>query len=163
MATVALAAVLFMGTERIGFRIPNPVLIFALAIVASAYLGGVAAGLLSVGVTFLYTLLAWSAPGHLFSYSPDDVRRLLVQAVTMPSMALLVGALHARHERRIEELAEALERVKQLEGLIPICSYCKKVRDDSGLWERIEAYLSSRSNVTFTHGICPDCEGKIDY
>ena len=146
-----------------GLRIPNPVLILALAIVASAYLGGVLAGLASVTVTFAYTLLAWSIPGQLFHFAPDDVRRLVVQAATMPAMAVLVGVLHARNERRIQELADTLAQVKQLEGLIPICMYCKKIRKDGGYWERIEAYLSARSKATFSHGICPDCESKMVY
>jgi len=144
-----------------GLRIPNPVLVLAVAIVASAYLGGVLAGLTSVSVTFAYTLVAWSSPGRLLHYSAEDVRRLVVQALTMPTMAVLVGALQARSERRIRDLARTLAQVKQLEGLIPICMYCKKIRQDSGYWERLEAYLSTRANVTFSHGICPDCEGKF--
>jgi len=58
------------------------------------------------------------------------------------------------------------QRVKMLEGLLPICSYCKKIRDDSGVekgegsWHEIEQYIASRSNADFTHGICQDCFDK---
>ena len=55
------------------------------------------------------------------------------------------------------ELQAAMEKIKTLEGIIPICCVCKKVRDDKGYWERIEAYLSRHSEAMFSHGICPDC------
>jgi PAS domain S-box-containing protein len=57
----------------------------------------------------------------------------------------------------IEELTEALKRVKTLNGLLPICASCKKIRNDGGYWEQVESYIKSRSNAEFTHGICPDC------
>lgn len=62
---------------------------------------------------------------------------------------------------RVKELQEALSRVKQLHGLLPICAYCKKVRDDKNYWQQVEAYISKHSDVQFSHGICPDCYQKI--
>jgi two-component system cell cycle sensor histidine kinase/response regulator CckA len=59
--------------------------------------------------------------------------------------------------RLIEELTAALKHVKTLNGLLPICASCKKIRNDSGYWEQVETYIRSRSNAEFTHGICPDC------
>ncbi|HEX4263614.1 MAG TPA: PAS domain S-box protein [Verrucomicrobiae bacterium] len=59
--------------------------------------------------------------------------------------------------RLIEELTAALRHVKTLNGLLPICASCKKIRNDSGYWEQVETYIRSRSNAEFTHGICPDC------
>jgi PAS domain S-box-containing protein len=59
--------------------------------------------------------------------------------------------------RLIEELTEALKHVKTLNGLLPICASCKKIRNDGGYWEQVETYIRSRSNAEFTHGICPDC------
>lgn len=64
-------------------------------------------------------------------------------------------------ERLIHELREALDNVRRLRGLLPICAYCKKIRDDKGYWNQLEAYLSERSEVSFTHGICPDCAKRI--
>lgn len=57
----------------------------------------------------------------------------------------------------IQELQDALKRVKTLNGLLPICASCKKIRNDGGYWEQVESYIRSRSNAEFTHGICPDC------
>jgi sigma-B regulation protein RsbU (phosphoserine phosphatase) len=58
---------------------------------------------------------------------------------------------------RVAELEEALSRVKQLQGLLPICSYCKKIRDDQNYWQQVESYISKHSEAQFSHGICPDC------
>lgn len=63
---------------------------------------------------------------------------------------------------RVEELEAALSQVKQLQGILPICSYCKKVRDDQNYWQKVENYISDHADVQFSHGICPDCyEGVI--
>lgn len=56
-----------------------------------------------------------------------------------------------------EKLEVALAQVKQLEGIIPICSYCKKIRDDQNSWHQLEAYISNHSEALFSHGICPTC------
>lgn len=63
------------------------------------------------------------------------------------------------HERLrlIEELTDALGRAKTLAGLLPICASCKRIRDDHGYWQQVEAYISEHSDAVFTHGICPDC------
>jgi sigma-B regulation protein RsbU (phosphoserine phosphatase) len=58
---------------------------------------------------------------------------------------------------RVRELEDALSQVKQLQGLLPICSYCKKIRDEQNYWQRVESYLSAHAQVVFSHGICPDC------
>jgi PAS domain S-box-containing protein len=63
-------------------------------------------------------------------------------------------------ERLILELKEALAKIKTLSGLLPICSWCKKIRDDSGYWQQIEIYIRDHSDAEFTHGICPDCMKK---
>lgn len=64
-------------------------------------------------------------------------------------------------EKLIKDLQEALARVKVLSGMLPICSSCKKVRDDRGYWTQIEAYIRDHSEAEFTHGICPECFKKL--
>ena len=68
----------------------------------------------------------------------------------------------AEHERNkyIEELREALKKVKQLGGMLPICSHCKKVRDDKGYWNQIESYIHEHSEAKFSHSICQECAKK---
>lgn len=60
-------------------------------------------------------------------------------------------------EQLVRELQEALARVKQLSGLLPICAHCKKIRKDDGAWQQIEVYVRDHADVEFSHGICPNC------
>jgi CheY-like chemotaxis protein len=63
-------------------------------------------------------------------------------------------------EALVFDLQKALGEVKQLNGLLPICSYCKKIRDDKGYWNQIESYIHEHSEATFSHGICQECAKK---
>ena len=67
----------------------------------------------------------------------------------------------AERDRLIVELQEALAKVKQLSGLLPICASCKKIRDDKGYWNQIETYISEHSEALFSHAICPECGKKL--
>jgi len=58
---------------------------------------------------------------------------------------------------RVRELQKALDTVKELSGLLPICSYCKRIRDDNDYWQQLESYVSEHTNAQFSHGICPTC------
>jgi hypothetical protein len=62
---------------------------------------------------------------------------------------------------RVTELEEALAHVQRLQGLLPICSYCKKVRNEANYWEQVDSYLSTHTDLDFTHGICPQCSEKM--
>jgi hypothetical protein len=64
-------------------------------------------------------------------------------------------------ERLIAELQDALSKVRTLSGMLPICSACKKIRDDKGYWNQIETYLREHSEAEFSHGICPECAKKL--
>ncbi len=64
-------------------------------------------------------------------------------------------------EKLIRELREALENIKTLKGLLPICASCKKIRDDTGYWNQIETYVSTHSEAEFSHGLCPVCANKL--
>jgi len=66
-------------------------------------------------------------------------------------------AIEVEREKMVLELRAALDDVKTLSGLLPICSVCKKIRDDKGYWNQIEAYIHKLSGTQFSHGICPDC------
>lgn len=68
-----------------------------------------------------------------------------------------IEAQGVERENLIQDLQRALAEVKNLEGMLPICGHCKKIRDDQGYWNHLESYLSAHSDATFTHGVCPDC------
>ena len=63
--------------------------------------------------------------------------------------------------RVLAQQKQALEEIRALRGILPICSYCKKIRSDQGYWQEVEAYIRERSDAEFTHGICPDCFAKL--
>jgi DNA-binding response OmpR family regulator len=62
---------------------------------------------------------------------------------------------------KVQELAAALEQVKTLRGIVPICANCKNVRDDQGYWNRVETYMRDHTGAEFSHAVCPDCMDKL--
>ncbi|MBX9622599.1 MAG: hypothetical protein K2X82_02180, partial [Gemmataceae bacterium] len=84
---------------------------------------------------------------------PFDVDELQARLGVARKVVELQAALAAR----VRELEEALAQVKQLQALLPICAYCKKIRDDANYWQQVDSYLVNHSGIRFTHGICPDC------
>ncbi len=84
---------------------------------------------------------------YILAFDRDITRRKLIEQ---------------ERETLIHELQDALENVKTLRGLIPICAWCKKIRDDEGYWEKVEDYIQQHAHVSFTHGICPECLEKED-
>jgi DNA-binding response OmpR family regulator len=69
--------------------------------------------------------------------------------------------LEAELAARVKELELALANVKLLQGLLPICCYCKKIRNDQNYWQQVDTYIADHSEAQFTHGICPECREKI--
>jgi DNA-binding response OmpR family regulator len=69
--------------------------------------------------------------------------------------------LQARLGQQVLQLEAALANVRKLTGLLPICAYCKSIRDDSNYWHRVEEYVSEHADVRFSHGICPNCLPKV--
>ena len=87
-------------------------------------------------------------------FDHDELRARLI-------VATRVVQLRRKLADRVQELEAAISRVKQLHGLLPICSYCKKIRDDKNYWQRVEEYVSSHSDAQFSHGVCPQCYEQI--
>lgn len=72
-------------------------------------------------------------------------------------------AAELERESLINKLEKSLQEIKTLKGLIPICSYCKVIRNEEGTWEKLESYLSNHSDAQFSHGTCPEClEKELD-
>ena len=88
---------------------------------------------------------------------PFDKTELLARVSIGRQMVELQQAL----TERVAELREALVSVKQLGGLLPICSYCKKIRDDQNYWQQVESYVGKHSDAKFSHSICPQCYEDI--
>jgi len=72
-------------------------------------------------------------------------------------VGLRMVKLQTRLTERMTELARALDHVRTLQGILPICSYCKKIRDDKAYWHQVENYFTAHSEARFTHSVCPNC------
>jgi PleD family two-component response regulator len=88
-----------------------------------------------------------------FITKPFRAKEMLARIQTHITLMKLQQVL----KKRNCELEEALANVRTLSGLIPICSYCKKIRNTEGDWEKLESYIREHTNSDFSHGICPDC------
>lgn len=97
---------------------------------------------------------------YLFALSMGVVCPTIIAPVAIYSSLHLARKLE-ESRRKVEELKEDLKQasnaIEELSEMLPICSVCKKIRDDKGYWSQIESYISSHSNVGFSHGYCPTC------
>jgi hypothetical protein len=85
---------------------------------------------------------------------------LTIYLLTTERYAIALKESLSERDKLISELQDAIARIKTLRGFVPICSYCKKIRNDQNYWEHLEAYISERSEAEFTHSICPECAEK---
>lgn len=92
-------------------------------------------------------------------YVPKPIRVHELRARLQAGQRLI--ELQASLAQRVHDLEEALARVKRLQGLLPICMYCKKIRSDEHYWQQVEQYVSDHSEARFSHGICPDCFERV--
>ena len=92
---------------------------------------------------------------HCYSVDVEQKNRLLEQEIKEREKT------RKEREELITELQQALDEVKTLSGLLPICSNCKKIRDDKGYWNKIEGYIQEHSQAKFSHSICPECARKL--
>jgi DNA-binding response OmpR family regulator len=87
-------------------------------------------------------------------FDPDELRARVAVGVR-------VLGLQQKLAERVAELQTALSNVKQLRGLLPICSYCKRIRGDDQYWQQVEDYIAQHSDAEFSHGICPSCFAAV--
>lgn len=109
------------------------------------------------------SLRVWSY-SNVVRQQPDGEAYVIGHAVDgteLRAAALMLQASEERYRKMSEELQEALNKVRTLTGLLPICSACKKIRDDHGRWEHVESFIRERSEAQFTHGICPECARRL--
>ncbi len=103
-----------------------------------------------VVLAILFAARGWTA-------AADSLQIIGDLEVSFFMVALFVSLLLANLQLRHEELSSAHAEVQALSGLLPICAWCKKVRNDEGYWQQVEDYFSSRSHIEFTHGMCTEC------
>lgn len=169
MLTVAVAVALIGFATAATFPLTDTVvhsrsLILLCGIMLAAWYGGFWPGAAA-------STLAVLSFDYFFDSHPGVVdlnRQAVIRLVFFLAGVSLIAYLTAQRRRALmqvvasrNELAKALREIRVLRGLLPICMYCKQIRDDAGLWQQLERYLSEHSHVRFTHGICPACLRKL--
>jgi DNA-binding response OmpR family regulator len=103
-----------------------------------------------------HIVMGFEAGGTDYVAKPFESRELLARARVQLELKLSRDEL----KRQKEELEATISRIRHLEGIIPICMYCKKIREDHDGWKQLEEYISEHSDAQFTHSICPACAAK---
>jgi sigma-B regulation protein RsbU (phosphoserine phosphatase) len=88
-------------------------------------------------------------------FDPEELRARV-------QVGIRILTLQEHLAERVTDLQAALSNVKQLQGLLPICSYCKRIRGDDQYWQQVESYIADRSDAQFSHGICPECYLNVE-
>jgi hypothetical protein len=146
---VAMAAALLVVEYATGLYNQFPVAYVIPVSLAAYYSGRVPALLLAVAIPIVHLAFV------VLDQEPTDVFGLAAFAVFRGSVIVFMALWFARlsdHERAL------VDEVHTLKGLLPICSFCKSIRNDSGEWELLERFISRRSQTQFSHGICPACQ-----
>ncbi len=115
-------------------------------------------------------VLSWALISYTYVPTPDWVHYGFMCFICVSLSAIVIQVRRKNIEAneklriadvaRLQELETALSDIKVLEGMIPICAWCKKIRDDEGFWGEVESYVSSKTRATFSHSLCPTCEEK---
>lgn len=139
-------------------------LLYLIPISLAAWLGGRAPGIFISVISLVTTATTDFMAGKDYPHYFVELWNLLMRLGFFVVYVLVLSQLKADFDERrrlIHDLQNALNEVKQLSGLLPICASCKKIRDDKGYWNQIETYISAHSEAQFTHGICPECAKKL--
>ncbi len=96
---------------------------------------------------------------HFISYAMEGIRSLVQRQ--MKQINIELEQLNKEKETLISELRNSIDEIKTLQGILPICARCKKIRNDHGYWEQVEEYMHVHSNVKFSHSICPECRVEL--
>jgi hypothetical protein len=146
---VALGAVM-LSIDYLTSESANFPVVYVLPIILAAWYSGTwpAVGLAIAVPTFRLLLVVMPSRPH------EGIASLALATALRGAVIIILALWFAR----LAEFERSLQRqVKVLEGLLPICAFCKNIRNDAGEWERMEGYISRRSEAEFSHGICPSC------
>jgi hypothetical protein len=149
---IAFSVLLLVADYFAGPFVQFPITYFIPISLASWYNGlpwGLSFALILPLVRLYFNLALWTIP---WTYVEAGVN-CIIRIVVFTLFVILIS-------RTAKQTSELAKEVKMLSGLLPICSYCKKIRNESNHWQQIEDYVSERSDALFTHGICPECAKK---
>jgi integral membrane sensor domain MASE1 len=175
-ATAAIAAAVVLAELVFGDRLPPPLRVPALVLPVFMWgafrldAGGAAATLFASTVIGLWHTTSGEGPLTLIDSAPDawTLRAQGTSIVASMTILLFASIVSERKQIALErgtllaELQQALAEIRTLRGMIPICAWCHKVRDDAGFWQQIDTYIHEHTHATFSHSICPDCTTQMD-
>ncbi len=114
------------------------------------------------GWFFLRAILTLSFENHIVDFMrPSVLQGFSVMVVFVGNITIVTGLIIINGQRLEHDLIQAKDQVNSLKGLLPICSSCKKIRDDEGYWHQVEEYVKQHSEAEFSHGICPGCMKRL--
>ncbi len=146
---IVLGLIILIGDYALGPNIQFPFLYLLPVSLASWYSGflwGLGLAVTMPLIRLVFHVMFWISPLTVFDASVNTAIRILV----LGGAAFLIWRLAVQ----TQELAR---RVNVLEGILPVCSFCKKIRDQQGQWHSMEQYITAHSEAQFTHGFCPEC------
>ena len=146
-ASILFAIFILAADMKAGPFIRIPVLLVLPVIAVSWYGGLVMGGVLAIGLPIVHLAVEWniSKPWS----SEDSVINAVIRIITFSLISFLVYYVNRQRTR-----------LKVLQGLLPICSFCKKIRTKEEKWEQMESYITHHSQAEFSHGVCPECAQK---
>jgi hypothetical protein len=150
VVTLGLSAVILVLDYLSGPYIQFPIL-FVIPVVLAAWYHGLSLAL-SLSLALPVLRLAFLA-GRDQIFAPHELINTLTRMIVLGLLAYFVERT-AQHERALSR------ELRVLEGMLPICGFCKKIRDEAGSWHTLEGYITEHSEAVFSHGVCPDCERK---
>jgi len=131
---------------------------FVIAVVITSWFGGWRPSLITLLLGLLAGAFFFMPPRWTLHVDRVEHQVGLILYFFVGLVTILLFESVRRAQRRAEE---ALASVKRLQGLLPMCAWCKRIRDDRNYWHQVERYLSEHSGAQFTHGICPNCLEKL--
>jgi K+-sensing histidine kinase KdpD len=133
-------------------------ILFTLAVMVCVRFGGVLSGAIATVLSTIAGMIVFLGPAR------DKAERLAdaVEVVLFACVGLGIVCLAQQLRAAKLRAEDALEQVRTLTGLLPICAWCKKIRDEEGRWQQLERYLSLHSEAKFTHGLCDECARRLD-
>ncbi|VTR90810.1 pas sensor protein : Nitrate/nitrite-specific extracellular solute-binding protein OS=Desulfotignum phosphitoxidans DSM 13687 GN=Dpo_3c00830 PE=4 SV=1 [Gemmata massiliana] len=149
--------------------VPSAMSASIVLVAGAAWAFGIRAGIVALVLELMVGFVLFSTQALTSTVPPITilVPVLITDTVVLTSLAALrraefrQGAIEDRLREKNAELETALAEVKELRGMLPICAWCKCVRDVDGMWNRLESYLSKHSHATLTHGVCPTCVSNM--
>jgi len=119
--------------------------------------------LLSVLSAITWGLSQWYS-GYVYSHVIYYIWDTVIHLISFLILGYILAQIHKlliQERQTSKELQDALNQVKTLSGLLPICAWCKKIRNDEGYWQHLEEYVKTHTDIQFSHGLCQECAAKI--